>query len=140
MLSPTCRHLTLTILLSPITRHRHHQQAMPRQDLNGDTSAVLPIGGTILGGKISTMTIGATEIGKRGANSRTGESARTSQRTERLTTRLSGAMWNVARGQQDYHHPAATMEILEKNQRPLMDMKKRPVTEDTKRALTAIGK
>src|SRR5260221_14108659 len=101
---------------------------MPRQDLNGDTSAERPIGATILGGKTSTMTIGATEIGKRGANSRTGESARTSQGAEHPTTRLSAAMWNVARAQQDYRHPAATMEILEKNQRPLLDMKKRRVT------------
>jgi hypothetical protein len=130
----------LAIQLSQITRHRHRQQATPRKDINGDTSAELPIGVTILGGKIGSIKTGATEIGKRGVNYRTGESARTLQRAEHLTTRMSGAMWNVARAQQDYRGLVATMQLLEKNQSPLKEkeMKTRPVTE-MKRAAAAIG-
>jgi hypothetical protein len=47
-------------------------------------------------------------------------------------------MWNVARAQQDYRGLVATMQLLEKNQSPLKEMKTRPVTE-TKRAAAAIG-
>ena len=79
----------------PNSGHRH-RHGHARKDINGDTSAELPIGVTILGGKIGSMKTGATEIGKHGANYRTGESVRTSQIEEHQTTRLSGAMWNAA--------------------------------------------
>ena len=102
-------------------------------------SAELPIGVTIPGGKIGSIKTGATEIGKRGANYRTGESARTSQRAEHPTTRMSGATWNVARAQQDYRGPVATMQLLEKNQRLLKELKTRQVTK-MKRAAAVIGR